>query len=181
MDTRLYDAVLAPAARYKDFETSFYNFDLAAVTATATVTDPVNYFTVSVDDQESLLDNTYNDVPALPALPIDSTKIIPVFVPRNPTSGTLYVPSPLDTSFPPNAGPPVKGPYYSYWSFGKGYRRCAGEVYVYFVTILLLEKFRNVRFEYNTAPACRPTVALGPFNEQPNNIYAVPPTANFYQ
>lgn len=191
MDTRLYDQAVPTSwnARYKDFETGLSAFDVAAasVTATTSVLDPVNNFIVSANDEESLLDETFTGGT------VDSRKVIAVFVPRNPVDaggpvpvpGALYDPSPLNTNpatFNANPAPNGSGvPYYSYWSFGKGYRRCAGEVYVYFVTVLMLEKFRTVRFVYGPAPECRPTVALGPFNEQPNNIYAVPPTADFYQ
>ena len=172
MDTRLntLDAPV-PNARYKDFQTGLNLIDIASDGANVTVADPVNNFTVSLSDQESLLDKTYTTAP------VDSTKVIPVFIPP-------AVVSPLNTNAPTSQLPAPNGPgtpYYSYWPFGKGYRRCAGEVYVYFVTILMLEKFRLVTFKYGEAPACRPTVTLGPFNEQPNNIYAVAPTATFYQ
>jgi len=64
------------------------------------------------------------------------------------------------------------GPGPIYTPFGLGYRRCAGEMFSYFVTMKLFERFKSIPFEFvGTPPA---TIAVAPFTLVPNNIFFDP-------
>ena len=77
-------------------------------------------------------------------LPSDNTKMIPVY------------PSPI------------------YAPFGLGYRRCAGEVFVYLFTLKLLNRISNLKFRQD-GTITTPTVPLAPFTVAPNNIFVQQP------
>jgi hypothetical protein len=89
--------------------------------------------------------------------PISNNKIIPVFPP-----GT-------------GQGEPT------YYPFGFGYRRCAGEIFSYFVTQMMFEKFQylfnnpknegNTRFEFTIGG---PEISPAPFTFIPDNIFVKP-------
>lgn len=60
----------------------------------------------------------------------------------------------------------------TYAPFGLGYRRCAGEIFVYFVTEKLFEQFSKASYMFK--PGDFPTVYVAPFKGVPDNIFAVP-------
>lgn len=76
-------------------------------------------------------------------IPKDNDKIIPVF------------PEPL------------------YMPFGLGYRRCPGEVLVYFITIKLLNKIKNLEFEFKQPGKDYKLITLGPLTAVPDNIFNI--------
>jgi hypothetical protein len=56
-----------------------------------------------------------------------------------------------------------------YMPFGLGYRRCAGEVLNYFITMKLMQRLCMLKFVMKTEEAAIITIA--PFTAKPNNIY----------
>lgn len=85
-------------------------------------------------------------------LPITNTKMIPVF--PNPS----VPPSPSDLTYMP---------------FGLGYRRCPGEMMVYYITIKLLDKIKDLQFEFRQPGSDYPPITLAPFSAVPDNIFVV--------
>jgi hypothetical protein len=72
----------------------------------------------------------------------------------------------------PNLIPVLSSPLYL--PFGPSYRRCAGEILVYFITSLIIEKFKNVVFEVRhlpEPPIYSTFITLAPYKAVPNNIY----------
>lgn len=90
--------------------------------------------------------------------PISNNKIIPVFPPGTGNGEPTYYP------------------------FGLGYRRCAGEVFSYYVTLMMLEKFQylfnnpddggNTRFKFD--PNVTDMITPAPFTFIPDNIFVKP-------
>lgn len=63
------------------------------------------------------------------------------------------------------------GPVYT--PFGLGYRRCAGEMFSYFVTVKLFERFKSIPFKFNPL-ITTPSIAVAPFTLVPDNIFFDP-------
>ena len=69
-----------------------------------------------------------------------------------------------------------------YTPFGLGYRRCAGEIFVYLVTLKIFEKFQvlfndpqlsgDTRFEFRVG--VYPPITPAPFTFVPDNIFVKP-------
>lgn len=65
-------------------------------------------------------------------------------------------------------------PLPKYAPFGLGYRRCAGEVLNYFFTIKMLDKFKDLDWEFRAITPDTGKVALAPFAIIDDNIYYKP-------
>lgn len=129
-----------------------------------------------------------------PAFTTDFSACNPPVVPGNPPNpvfdpSTYFVNSAVDgeTVLPlssPTLFPvfPVVAGATSYYPFGFGYRRCAGEVLNYFLGLMMLEKFQLLFNAPELAGATRfrfdpPTGALvtpAPFTFVPDNIFVNP-------
>lgn len=107
-------------------------------------------FSANFDSLESLTPNTDFET-NLPTSPLDQETVIDGSRPFIP-----IFPRPI------------------YTPFGLGYRRCAGEIFVYLVTEMLMEQFRQSKYFISTA-ATYPTIYLGPFKGVQDNIFAVQP------
>lgn len=59
----------------------------------------------------------------------------------------------------------------TYTPFGLGYRRCPGEIMVYNVVEVMLEKFRQADFEIRPIDPNLPLVSIAPFKQVPDNIF----------
>jgi hypothetical protein len=60
-----------------------------------------------------------------------------------------------------------------YTPFGLGYRRCAGEIFVYLVIEMLMEQFRQAKYEIK--PGTYPTIYVAAFKGVADNIFAFQP------
>jgi len=59
-----------------------------------------------------------------------------------------------------------------YTPFGLGYRRCAGEIFTYFVTIQMMERFKDLNWSVEAlTPGAPASVPLAPFKTVPNDLY----------
>lgn len=78
-----------------------------------------------------------------------------------------------------DANYPLLQPVFSttkYTSFGLGYRRCAGEIFNYYLTILMMESFKDIDWSIGgLSPGQPDVVPLAPFKFSPNTIYGVNP------
>lgn len=64
----------------------------------------------------------------------------------------------------------------TYASFGLGYRRCPGEMFNYFITIKMIQKYAGLNFYFvESPPPGTQLVTLAPFFAAPDNIYARSP------
>lgn len=83
--------------------------------------------------------------------------------------------SPLDQETVVDASRPMIPifPRPTYAPFGLGYRRCAGEIFVYLVTLLLFDQFKQSTYYISTDPNKQNIVYIAPFKGVPDNIYAV--------
>lgn len=85
--------------------------------------------------------------------------------------------SPIDTETVVDASRPII-PIFNrptYAPFGLGYRRCAGEIFVYLVTEVLLDTFSKATLGFESRAGNFPTIYVGPFKGVPDNIFAKQP------
>jgi len=102
---------------------------------------------------------------------LDNLEGLPVsmdFIHDLPTSG-LDQETVVDISRP--VVPIFPKPIYS--PFGLGYRRCAGEIFVYLVTEKILDYFGQAGYKESVGPY--PSVYIAAFKPVPDNIFAVQP------
>lgn len=59
-----------------------------------------------------------------------------------------------------------------YAPFGLGYRRCAGELFTYQLTLMMLERFNGLEFYVGTPPANQPIIGVAPERVVANKYYA---------
>jgi hypothetical protein len=83
-----------------------------------------------------------------------------------------------------NAAEPLRASLpFPYYPFGTSYRRCPGEIFSYFLTGLLVDKFARIDFEFRpVAPCCDPEspkpdryIAIAPLTAVFDNLYVKQP------
>jgi hypothetical protein len=106
----------------------------------------------SIIDCETVIEKPCDDV--------DPGKAIPVY-----DNNRIFIGQPYDNTKP--------GPIYA--PFGFGYRRCAGELFSYFCTVKLFDRFKDVEFLFDPSVQT-PLVTVAPFTQVPDNVFVKPYT-----
>lgn len=120
---------------------------------------PFNYFTYDTTKYASCSTNLDNIV-GLPVI----TNVL-----ASATTSPLDQETVIDTSTSPARPVMPIFPKPTYCPFGLGYRRCAGEVFVYFIMQKLLDKFSLVTFEDRAGTF--PLVPIAPFKQVQDSIF----------
>ena len=128
-------------------------------TTVPTPSQIANYFTYDTTKYASFSTNLDN----LVGLPVVTNVL------ASTTTTSLDQETVVDTSTTPVRPTVPIFPKPTFCSFGLGYRRCAGETFVYLVTQKLIEKFATVDFE--DRPGTFPLVPIAPFKQVPDSIF----------
>ena len=117
--------------------------------------DPEVKLTQSTIDNETVIERRCSEIsdPGK-AFPVYANKVLPL----------SPIPAPINIDAP--------GPIYT--PFGLGYRRCAGEMFSYFVTIKLFERFKSIPFLFGPVDPNKHKITVAPFTEVPDNIFFDP-------
>lgn len=129
--------------------------------------NPLPYFTYNTSLYSSFdTDFSQCSCPVVMPTPVDNF---------NPETG--FVVSPVDSETLLDICNPKMIPVFPvplYAPFGLGYRRCPGEELNYYITIKLMEKIKDLTFEFIPITPSTPVVTVAPFTAVPDNIYYKP-------